>query len=156
LIPCRYWTNDVPAAGPLCRRAAHAAYRAGRIRSGPAEASILLTDDRHVRQLNRDYRGVDRATNVLAFALLDGCAERDGVPLLLGDVIIAYETAATEAQDARKTLADHLSHLVVHGILHLLGYDHGTDAEADAMERLEVSILTSLGVADPYPPPLIT
>jgi probable rRNA maturation factor len=123
----------------------------------PLELSLVLADDAFVRALNRDYRGQDKATNVLSFASLDEpaapgvtSAGAAGAPLLLGDVIVARETIAREADEAGKTLAEHLSHLVVHGVLHLLGYRHEADAEAARMEALEVAILLGLGIADPY------
>jgi probable rRNA maturation factor len=115
----------------------------------------MLTDDAEQRELNRTYRGIDAATNVLAFALSDfaggpASAAPAGSPVLLGDVVLAFETVAREAAEQHKTLAGHLSHLVVHGVLHLLGFDHRNDAEAEAMEGLEVEILKILGVPDPY------
>jgi len=115
------------------------------------EVSILLTDDAQVQELNRDYRQQDKPTNVLSFAALDEDSPLppDG-PILLGDVIVAYQTTEREARDEGKSFADHLSHLVVHGVLHLLGYDHLGDDEAEEMESLERSILAALGVPDPY------
>lgn len=122
----------------------------------PVEVSLLLADDALVRSLNRDYRGRDVPTNVLSFALADGAAigttagPRAAVPLLLGDIALAYETIDREAVAQHKRFADHLTHLVVHGTLHLLGHDHEDDGEAAAMERLESEILATLGIADPY------
>jgi probable rRNA maturation factor len=120
---------------------------------GPAEASLVLADDDLVRGLNHDYRGQDRPTNVLSFANLDGDplpAPGVAQPLLLGDVVIAFETTRAEAAAEGRRLADHFSHLVVHGMLHLLGFDHETDAQAAEMEGLETRILSKLGIADPY------
>ncbi|MGB1547075.1 MAG: rRNA maturation RNase YbeY, partial [Alphaproteobacteria bacterium] len=117
---------------------------------GPAELSLALVDDACIRGLNRDYRGRDMATNVLAFAeeaVPDGGI---GLPRFLGDVAVAFETTAGEAKAQAKTLSDHLSHLVVHGVLHLLGYDHGAAKPAEEMEGLEREILARLGIADPY------
>ncbi len=117
----------------------------------PVELSVILTDDARQRRLNRDWRGVDRSTNVLAFPAWEpGARVASDAPMLLGDVVLAFETVAREADEQNKSTADHLSHLVVHGVLHLLGFDHGSDGEAAAMEALESSILASLGVADPY------
>jgi probable rRNA maturation factor len=115
------------------------------------EISLLLTDDAQVRQLNRDYRHKDKPTNVLSFPALDDDTPipPEG-PVLLGDVIIARETTEREAYEESKSLKNHLSHLVVHGVLHLLGYDHIEDDEAEEMESLERSILGALGVPDPY------
>ena len=112
---------------------------------------VMLTDDAEQRRLNCTYRGIDAATNVLSFALADPAAEQPvGSPLLLGDVVLAYETVAREAAEQRKPFADHLAHLVVHGVLHLLGFDHENDTEAANMEAREIAILQSLGVPDPY------
>jgi probable rRNA maturation factor len=116
------------------------------------EISLVLADDAMVRDLNGRYRGQDKPTNVLSFATLDDeddISPADG-PLMLGDVIVAFETTAREAASEGKSLAAHLSHLVVHGVLHLLGYDHQDDAEAEEMEAAERSILAGLGIADPY------
>ena len=110
--------------------------------------SILLTDDDTVRDLNARFRGKDTATNVLSFP----AAPQPGVagPQPLGDLALAYGVCATEATSQAKGLADHLRHLVVHGVLHLLGHDHEDDAEAEVMEGLERDILAGLGVGDPY------
>ncbi len=117
----------------------------------PSEVAVVLSDDRRLRQLNRDYRGVDRPTNVLSFPLdPDGSPPPPDAPRLLGDVLVAYETVAAEAAAEGKTVLDHLSHLVVHGVLHLLGHDHDEPAQADRMEALEVTILAGAGIADPY------
>lgn len=127
--------------------AAHAAFtQALPARSAPYEATILLTDDAEMRALNRTWRGKDEPTNVLSFPASDSPRE-DGA---LGDLAIAYETAKAEADQAGIPLSDHVSHLVVHGVLHLLGFDHLDDAEADKMEDLEREALASLGIADPY------
>ena len=119
--------------------------------------SMLSDDDEDIRALNRDYRGRDSATNVLSFALGDETGSNNqlsqqpqGVPKLLGDVVTAFETCAKEAEVQNKMLADHLRHMVVHGVLHLLGYDHQSDDDAQLMENLEREILAGLGVADPY------
>ena len=111
----------------------------------------LLTDDAAIRALNRQWRGRDEATNVLSFPApeqIQGCVQ--GAPRLLGDIVIAYETTAREAEIERKPFAHHLVHLAVHGFLHLLGYDHESEAEAEEMERLEREILARLDIADPY------
>ena len=111
---------------------------------------VILTDDAEQRRLNRTYRGLDASTNVLSFALSDRADEMPGAPLLLGDVVLAVETIAREAAEQQKPIADHLRHLTVHGVLHLLGFDHQSDAEAAVMEAREVEILKILGVPDPY------
>lgn len=112
-----------------------------------AELSVLLTDDAHIRVLNRDYRGFDKATNVLSFP---GSDDPDDLGPMLGDIVIAHETLEAEALDAGIPVAHHMSHLVVHGLLHLFGYDHEDDEEAEAMERVETAILAELGIPDPY------
>lgn len=121
----------------------------------PVEISVRLTGDAEVRELNRDYRGKDQATNVLSFAMLDpaklaGATSAPGPELLLGDIVLAWETCAQEAQGKAIDVAAHASHLVVHGTLHLLGYDHAGDAEADVMEGLERQAMAALGLRDPY------
>jgi probable rRNA maturation factor len=113
-----------------------------------AELSLLLTDDKRIRVVNRDWRGLDKATNVLSFPAAP--PERIADSPVLGDIVLAYETVAREAQAEGKSLSDHFSHLVIHGLLHLLGEDHETEAEAERMESLEVAALARLGIADPY------
>lgn len=118
------------------------------------EISIVLTDDNTIRALNRDYRGKDKPTNVLSFASLDGeSALFPHAVAPLGDVILAYETIEAEAADGKKSVRDHVRHLVVHGVLHLLGYDHETETEAHIMESLETKILEIMGVENPYGKP---
>ena len=116
------------------------------------EISLVFTDDAEQRALNRDYRHQDRTTNVLSFPNMDDAADEvaAGQPQLLGDVVLARETVAREAVAQGKSLADHTTHLVVHGLLHLLGHDHQQPAEAAEMESLEIRILAALGIADPY------
>jgi probable rRNA maturation factor len=113
-----------------------------------AEVSLLLTSDAGIRALNARYRGQDKPTNVLSFP--SAPAERLGQVPTLGDVALAFETLAREAEGAGLPLADHYRHLVAHGFLHLIGYDHDTDEEAGRMEALETRILARLGVSDPY------
>ena len=115
--------------------------------TGAAELSIVLTDDAEQRTLNREWRGIDKSTNVLSFPQIEPFGPVIG---LLGDIILARETLAREANEQGIAFEDHFTHLVVHGFLHLLGYDHMDDDEALAMESLETQILASLGVADPY------
>ena len=139
------------------RAAFDAADRPDILGVAPAEMSLVLADDALVQTLNRDYRDKDKPTNVLSFALLDGSDDTDdvlardeGMPILIGDVILAFETVQREAREQGKSVEDHLTHLVIHGVLHLLGYDHLSDPDADRMERLETSILARMGIADPY------
>ncbi len=130
----------------MLHRAAEAAWQA--TGSGAAELSILLSDDVEIQALNRNYRGKNKPTNVLSFPAGDvGAAGR---PRLLGDVVLALETVKREAAAQSKPLVNHLSHMTVHGVLHLLGHDHETETQATAMEALETEILRGLGIADPY------
>jgi probable rRNA maturation factor len=130
---------------------------AGMAKAANGELAIVLTDDAAVRALNRDWRGKDTATNVLSFpAALESPApppgkRRAGVRLL-GDIVIAYETTAQEAHAEHKPFLHHLAHLAVHGYLHLAGYDHDCDAEAERMEALEIAVLRRLDVPNPYVP----
>ena len=110
-------------------------------------ATLLLSDDAAVQGLNRDWRGKDAATNVLSFPTPPAAASATGH---LGDVVLAWETVRREAERDGKPTRDHALHLVVHGLLHLLGHDHEAEAEAEAMERLEAEALARLGIADPY------
>lgn len=111
-----------------------------------AEVSIVLCDDSFIADLNRKWRGIDKPTNVLAFP----SGADPATTSVLGDIVIAYETAAREAVAAEVTLLDHVAHLMAHGFLHLVGYDHIDETEAEEMERLEVRILALLGIANPY------
>lgn len=142
------WDEAAPDCRDIARAAATAAAQ-GRVESGAAEISILLAGDDLMRELNRRYRGIDAATNVLAFE--DGTpAPVPGGARLLGDVAVAFETTRREAEAGGLDITRHLAHLVVHGVLHLLGYDHETKVDAKLMERLEAAILAGLGIADPY------
>ena len=138
-VEAEAWTGALPGAEAVVERAAQAAL-------GAVEGDIvvLLTDDAAVRELNGRFRDKDKPTNVLSFP-----APENAFPHL-GDIVLAYGVCATEAEAQGKTLADHLSHLVVHGVLHLLGRDHEDDAEAEEMEAEEREILAKIGVADPY------
>tara|TARA_Y100000294_G_scaffold176204_1_gene198011 strand:- start:517 stop:966 length:450 start_codon:yes stop_codon:yes gene_type:complete len=122
------------------------------------ELAVVLADDAMLRALNRDYRGIDEVTNVLAFAYGESeppatAAAASAANEVLGDVVIALETAAAEAKKSGRGLDQHLSHLVIHGVLHLLGYDHGNDGDAEAMEEIEIRALADIGIANPYAPP---
>jgi len=130
----------------LLRRAVTAA--AAALSTRGAELAIVLTDDSAIRLLNRNWRGIDAATNVLSFPI----QHSGGVPPLLGDVVLAYETIAREARAEQKPFAHHLAHLAVHGFLHLCGYDHEHDEDAEAMEQAERKILRRLAIPDPYRP----
>jgi len=119
---------------------------------GETELAIMLTDDAGIRTLNSNWRGIDKPTNVLSFPALPPSGPRgpDDAPRMLGDIAIAYETTRSEADEEQKPFDHHLSHLAVHGFLHLIGYDHEKDDDAEAMEALEREILSQLGIPDPY------
>ena len=120
------------------------------------ELAVMLSDDAEVQVLNRDYRGIDKPTNVLSFAQLDQAGQDadfirpPGVPTPLGDVIIAYTTTVREAARDARDFSDHLCHLVVHGVLHLVGFDHIYDDDAELMESLEREVLAEMGICNPY------
>lgn len=113
-----------------------------------AELSLLLTDDKRIRIVNRDWRGFDKATNVLSFPAAP--PEKIASSPIIGDIVLAFETVAREAEAEEKSFGDHLSHLVIHGLLHLVGEDHETEDQAERMEALETAALARLGIADPY------
>jgi probable rRNA maturation factor len=114
--------------------------------------AVLLTDDAAMRRLNAQWRGIDKPTNVLSFPALQptGAGTPDDAPRMLGDIAIAYQTTRMEADEEQKPFDHHLSHLAIHGFLHLIGYDHENDDDAEAMETLEQEILAQLGIPDPY------
>jgi probable rRNA maturation factor len=147
-IECEYWSKlaDLDA---LVERALEAArLEAGKTLFNGAEVSLLFCDDGRIQELNRDWRGLDKPTNVLSFPAAP--EDRLASAPLLGDIAIAFETVTKEARDEDKTLSDHASHMIVHGFLHLLGYDHENEEEAEEMEDLERRALARLGIADPY------
>ncbi len=115
----------------------------------PSEISVVLSDDEHIRELNKHHRGIDKPTNVLSFPAVR-MKTPAGAPRILGDVVLAFETVEREAKEEAKSIENHLAHLVVHGVLHLLGYDHEDDDEAETMEARERQILAKLGIPDPY------
>lgn len=139
--------EKIPDLEACVRRAAEAAMLDGE--APPSEISVVLSDDEHIRELNKHHRGMDKPTNVLSFPAAR-VKTPAGAPRILGDIVIAYETVAREAAEESKTLQNHLSHLVVHGVLHLLGYDHEDEDEAEMMEARERQILAKLGIPDPY------
>lgn len=144
LVESALWRNT-PAAEETVRAAINAA--ADEISIPGGEVAVLLTDDASIRQLNRDWRGMDKPTNVLSFPAV----QPPGLePSMLGDIVIAYETLDRETRQEGKDFLHHVAHLAVHGFLHLMGYDHETDSDADEMERTEVAILSRLQVPDPY------
>jgi probable rRNA maturation factor len=143
LVDSALWKEPAKARA-IVRRAVAAA--AGALSTAQTELAIVLTDDSAIRQLNRLWRGIDSATNVLSFPTKRTADE----PPHLGDVVLAYETIAREARAEGKPFAHHLAHLTVHGFLHLIGYDHQAAADADAMEQVEREVLRRLHIPDPY------
>jgi probable rRNA maturation factor len=115
-----------------------------------AEACVALSDDAAVRRLNAQFRGFDKATNVLSFPASETSLTQKARIRNLGDIVLAQETIARESAEQEIPRAHHLQHLVVHGLLHLLGFDHETEEEANEMEALEIEILSDLGIPDPY------
>jgi probable rRNA maturation factor len=158
-IDATAWQAVVDDPEPLCRQAIRAtlSHAAPRDWLATAEISLLLCDDATMRRLNGRYRQQERATNVLSFPALELDPDQPPpapgpAPVLLGDIALAAETVRAEAADQGKPTADHVRHLVVHGCLHLLGYDHRDAAGAARMEDLERAILADLGIPDPYEP----
>ena len=151
LVTADCWQAE-PDAEAVIERALAAAAALVDADVADAELAVMLTDDAGIRTLNRNWRGIDKPTNVLSFPALQtsGLRGPDGAPRMLGDIAIAYETTRREADEEEKPFGHHLSHLVVHGFLHLIGYDHGKDEEAETMEGLERKILSQLGIPDPY------
>ncbi len=141
------WRHAVPAVDAVVRNALHFAWAVAGSEHD-AELSVVLNDDLAVRRLNAEHRGRDRSTNVLSFPMGEPMGP-DG-PVHLGDIVLAFETVTTEATRDGKSPEAHLSHLVVHGLLHLLGHDHAVEAEAAEMEGIEIAVLSELGYPDPY------
>lgn len=144
--------GDWPSAARLRRLTEKALVAAaGRSKATLAagsEVAVIFTDDAHIRLLNRRFRHKNKPTNVLSFPAAPPAGGVFGP--LLGDIVLAFETVVGEAEAAGLALADHLTHLIVHGFLHLIGYDHEEDEQAAAMEGLETAILATLAIADPY------
>ena len=135
-----------PTAKTIVKKAVLAAAKA--VSTRPTELAIVLSDDSAIRTLNRDWRGKNAPTNVLSFP----APKTDGGPTkFIGDIVIAYETLARECDDEDRVFLHHLAHLTVHGFLHLIGYDHQSDSDADEMEGLESKIMNVLNMPDPYP-----
>ena len=144
IVKTTTWTTAAPTIKKIVVRAVAGTLTAERIKK-PVELSVVLATDAAVQKLNKAYRGKDKPTNVLSFPA--------GEAALLGDVVLAYGTVAREARAEEKPFQNHVSHLVVHGVLHLLGYDHEKAAEAATMEARETKILAELGIPDPYDAP---
>ncbi|MBM3488394.1 MAG: rRNA maturation RNase YbeY [Alphaproteobacteria bacterium] len=156
------WRRALPGLAPLARGAVRRALAAGARERGwqlrDAGVSLVFADDDFVAGLNARWRRRRGATNVLSFPARDAppdtppdmVAGAGAMPIVLGDVVLAYQTTRREAAAMRRPFADHVRHLIVHGVLHLLGHDHRRDGEAAAMEAIEIAVLAQLGVANPY------
>ena len=150
LVTAECWQAE-PNADAVIHRAIEAAAEIADADVADAELAVMLTDDAGIRTLNANWRSIDKPTNVLSFPALQPTAGAPAdAPRMLGDIAIAYETTRKEADDEEKPFDHHLSHLAVHGFLHLIGYDHEKDDDAEAMEGLEREILAQLGIPDPY------
>lgn len=136
--------------GQLCLKALEAA-EFGQNYPGFYEINIGLTHDDEIRELNKKHRGKDKATNVLSFPLYDPDEILPpGAPAMLGDIVLAFETIMRESEEQDKDFHDHVAHLVIHGVLHLIGYDHENDEDAEIMEALEIAVLEGMGIKNPY------
>jgi len=151
LVVADCWQTE-PDAEAVIQRAIATAAETVEADIGQAELAVMLTDDVGIRTLNSNWRGIDKPTNVLSFPALQpsGRGGPDDAPRMLGDIAIAYETVRMEADDEQKPFQHHLSHLAIHGFLHLIGYDHEKDVDAETMEALEAEILAQLGIPDPF------
>src|SRR5437588_7065729 len=147
LVVAECWQTE-PGAEAVIHRAVAAAAEMVDAGIGEAELAVMLTDDAGIRTLNSNWRGIDKPTNVLSFPALPptGPAGPDDAPRMLGDIAIAYETTRKEADDEQKPFDHHLSHLAVHGFLHLIGYDHETDGDAETMDTLGQEDLAQLSI----------
>lgn len=147
------WPSDCEDRIKACVKAALAHCQTD-IGERAFELSILLSDDEQVQELNRDYRGKDKPTNVLSFPALEceapGHLLLEPGPLHLGDIVLAYGVVTREADAQGISFDDHLSHLIIHGVLHLIGFDHIENEEAEEMEALEIVLLKEFGIANPY------
>ncbi len=144
------WPDNIDA---IIKKAALIAWPVGENcnKKNDYELSIVLGDNNMVQDLNAKWRGMDRPTNILSFPANDGMDNNiNEMPILLGDIILALETIMEEADQQNKIFTDHLSHLIIHGLLHLQGYDHIKDDEADIMEDLEIKLLEKLNIKNPY------
>jgi len=143
------WAGSEALAAIASRAVATAVETAGLSMTGDAELSLVFTDDAEMRAINKQWRGIDKPTNVLSFP--GSKIEPGGIAgPFLGDIVLAYQTVAGEAGLDGKAFDNHLAHLVIHGFLHLFGYDHENEADAAVMEEIERRALASLGIADPY------
>lgn len=149
------WLSTLPSVEEIIKKATIIAlHESGVTQSTKSiEVSVLLTNDKFIKNLNRDYLNKDKATNVLSFPLEDfsaGKYEDIGEDIAIGDIIFALETILKEALEQNKSLENHLTHLAIHGALHLLGFDHDDDGDAQIMEALEIKILNKMAIENPY------
>lgn len=147
LIEYEHWKSLEGVEAVIAR--AHEAAASHETMLGGREVTVLLSSDEAIAELNRSFRGKDKPTNVLSFPFAAPYYGGEGAKPL-GDIIIAYETVIREAKDENKTPLDHLAHLTVHGLLHLTGYGHENDGDAERMEAMERTILEAIGISDPY------
>jgi probable rRNA maturation factor len=140
----------VPGLQELAQSAVEAALAGAAVDAALCDVAVLFTDDASIAQINAEWRGKDKPTNVLSFPTPEDMPVPEGEPRPLGDIVLALGVVTREAAEQGKTLRDHTAHLIVHGTLHLIGYDHETDGEAEEMETLERRILKGLGISDPY------
>lgn len=155
LFECDRWEQSLPDVRQRMDKALNLLFQEERLPMQTAEIAVVLADDAFVQDLNKRYRGKDKPTNVLSFAEFERVEQMVPAAKLspevhIGDLVLAYETLAREAIEQGKSLADHFSHLLLHGALHLLGYDHIKEQEAEAMEAREIALLVKLGIANPY------
>ena len=148
--PCRAWLTDLPDVVTTGERVVQLTLALADLECDQIEVGVTLTDNVEMRILNRDYRRRDEATNVLTFTSHDLKTPRFPGPLLLGDIVLAHGVVLKEAKQQGKPLYEHYCHLLVHGTLHLLGFDHVDKKQAAKMEMTEISILAGIGIPDPY------
>jgi probable rRNA maturation factor len=155
MVPAESWRQTIQGLAQLVTKSVTTAVSASSRVHSNSDVSVVLSDAHELRVLNREYRRVDESTNVLSFPgdFLD--TDEDsftslGRPMVLGDIVVAFEVIRDEAADQGKAIEDHLAHMLVHGTLHLCGYDHENSKDAETMEELERQILLSMGVTDPY------
>ncbi|MGI9464535.1 MAG: rRNA maturation RNase YbeY [Aestuariivirgaceae bacterium] len=148
-ITCDLWDSQDNLEETVLS-AATAAFKAAKLSSADLEFSVVLSDDETVAELNQRWRGKNRATNVLSFPAAQTAARGENEPIFAGDIILASGVVSRESIESGKPLATHLSHLIVHGVLHLMGYDHNDDPSAARMQATETDAMALLGLPDPY------
>lgn len=157
LAPAEQWIQAIEDISQLVTKTVEAAVKISQKINQNCEVCVVLSDDFELQVLNKEYRGIDSPTNVLSFPS-DSIDKEDnesaynfsGKPLMLGDIVIAYETMQKESLNSDTPLADHLAHILIHGVLHLCKFDHENDKDAQIMESMEIAILKELGVKNPY------